>query len=59
MSYMDIMARGGGIVSTVSATRKASLEELVDSGRKRLDSMLHALLRRDHGGGEKRIRVRS
>ncbi|RLB13429.1 MAG: imidazolonepropionase [Deltaproteobacteria bacterium] len=40
MSYMDIMARGGGIVSTVSATRKASLEELVDSGRKRLDSML-------------------
>ncbi len=40
MSYMDIMTNGGGIVSTVSATRKASLEELVDSGRKRLDSML-------------------
>lgn len=40
MSYMDIMLRGGGIVSTVSATRKASFEELVDSGRKRLDSML-------------------
>jgi imidazolonepropionase len=40
MSYMDIMARGGGIISTVSATRKASFEELVDSGRKRLDSML-------------------
>jgi imidazolonepropionase len=40
MRYMDIMARGGGIVSTVSATRKASLEELVNSGRKRLDSML-------------------
>jgi len=40
MSYMDIMARGGGIVSTVSATREASLEELMDSGRKRLDSIL-------------------
>ena len=40
MGYMDIMSRGGGIVSTVSATRSASLEELVDSGRKRLDSML-------------------
>jgi len=40
VSYMDIMARGGGIVSTVSATREASLEELVESGRRRLDSML-------------------
>lgn len=40
MGYMDIMSRGGGIVSTVSATRSASLEELVDSGRRRLDSML-------------------
>lgn len=40
MSYMDIMARGGGIVSTVSATREASFEKLMDSGRKRLDSML-------------------
>jgi imidazolonepropionase len=40
MSYMDIMARGGGIVSTVSATREASFAELVASGRKRLDSML-------------------
>ncbi|MBW2095793.1 MAG: imidazolonepropionase [Deltaproteobacteria bacterium] len=40
MSYMEIMARGGGIVSTVSATRQASLEELMEAGRKRLDSML-------------------
>ena len=38
--YMEIMARGGGIASTVAATRKASLSELVDSGRARLDSML-------------------
>ncbi|MCK5404703.1 MAG: imidazolonepropionase [Desulfobulbaceae bacterium] len=40
LSYMEIMARGGGIASTVAATRKASLSELVDSGRARLDSML-------------------
>ena len=40
MSYMDIMARGGGIVSTVEATRKAAKEELIISGKKRLDRML-------------------
>lgn len=40
MRYMEIMARGGGIVSTVSDTRKASREDLIESGRKRLDSML-------------------
>jgi imidazolonepropionase len=39
-SYMQIMARGGGIVSTVAATRAASKAELVHSGLKRLDSML-------------------
>lgn len=39
-SYMAIMERGGGILSTVQATRKASLDELIASGRKRLDSML-------------------
>ncbi len=39
-SYMDIMAKGGGIVSTVKATRKASFDELKDAGKKRLDSML-------------------
>jgi imidazolonepropionase len=37
---MDIMNRGGGIVSTVEATRKADFQELVRSGIKRLDSML-------------------
>ena len=40
MSYMEIMRRGGGIVSTVAATRAASRTELVHSGRRRLDSML-------------------
>ena len=39
-SYMEIMQRGGGIVNTVKATRKASKEELLQSGIKRLDSML-------------------
>jgi imidazolonepropionase len=39
-SYMDIMQRGGGILSTVRATRAASREELVELGRRRLDSML-------------------
>ena len=40
MSYMDIMARGGGIASTVEATRQADLETLVRTGRQRLDAML-------------------
>jgi len=39
-SYMEIMQRGGGIVNTVNATRKASKEELTQSGIRRLDSML-------------------
>jgi len=39
-SYMEIMQRGGGIVNTVTATRQASVEELLESGVKRLNSML-------------------
>ena len=39
-NYMEIMNRGGGIFSTVEATRKASKEELISTGLKRLDSML-------------------
>jgi len=38
--YMDILRRGGGIISTVKSTKEASLEELIESGKKRLDSML-------------------
>jgi imidazolonepropionase len=34
-SYMDILAMGGGILSTVRATRAASLEELVSQTRQR------------------------
>ena len=40
VSYMDIMKRGGGILSTVKATREASKEELIASGMDRLNSML-------------------
>ena len=39
-SYAEIAAAGGGIVSTVAATRRASLEELTDLTRARLDRML-------------------
>jgi imidazolonepropionase len=39
-SYMEIMQRGGGIVNTVNATRQASTEELLESGIRRLNSML-------------------
>lgn len=38
-SYMEIMAAGGGIASTVRATRLASLQQLIDETRPRLRSM--------------------
>ena len=38
--YMDILAAGGGILSTVAATRAASAEELAAHGRRWLDEML-------------------
>jgi len=40
ISYMDILKQGGGIANTVNPTRKASLNELVESGLKRADAML-------------------
>ena len=39
-SYMSIMERGGGINATVVPTRAATEEELVESGRERLNRML-------------------
>lgn len=39
-SYLDIMGSGGGILSTVRATRAAPTFELVDLGLQRLDVML-------------------
>jgi imidazolonepropionase len=39
-SYLDILAAGGGILSTVRATRQASVEQLLIETRPRLNSML-------------------
>jgi imidazolonepropionase len=38
--YLEILANGGGIISTVAKTREASFETLVGESRKRLDKML-------------------
>jgi len=38
--YLDILAAGGGILSTLTSTRSASLAELVAGAMKRLDIML-------------------
>ncbi|WP_418885035.1 imidazolonepropionase [Aurantimonas endophytica] len=39
-SYQELAAAGGGIVSTVSATRAASEDALFDSASRRLDALL-------------------
>lgn len=39
-TYLEIMAAGGGIMSTVRATRAASQEALLEQSRARLDRML-------------------
>ena len=38
--YLEILASGGGIIATVKQTRAASVEQLVDLARRRLDKML-------------------
>lgn len=38
--YLDILAQGGGILSTVRATRASSEEELMEKARSALDEML-------------------
>ncbi|MEO8648454.1 MAG: imidazolonepropionase, partial [Acidobacteriota bacterium] len=38
--YLEILAAGGGIISTVRQTREADLAELIDESRGRLDKML-------------------
>jgi imidazolonepropionase len=40
LSYQEIAGRGGGILSTVAATRQASFDELLSLGKRRLDRML-------------------
>jgi len=39
-TYQELLAAGGGILSTMRATRAASLEELVATGTQRLHAML-------------------
>ena len=39
-SYEEVARAGGGIVSTVSATREASLEQLVQDALPRLDALI-------------------
>ncbi len=39
-SYLDIQQLGGGIHRTVEETRKASVDSLVDAGRRHLDEMM-------------------
>lgn len=39
-SYEDIARAGGGILSTVTATREASVEELVETALPRVDTMI-------------------
>jgi len=39
-TYLEILAAGGGILSTVRATRRASFDELLDQTRARAASML-------------------
>ncbi|BBE30246.1 imidazolonepropionase [Tepiditoga spiralis] len=40
-TYMEIMEKGGGIASSVKHTRNTTEEELVNLGKKRLDSMMN------------------
>ncbi len=40
-TYLEILAAGGGILSTVRATRSASLDQLIDEARLRLSAMFH------------------
>jgi len=39
-SYLEILEAGGGILATVAATRAASVEALLEHGRRWLDAML-------------------
>lgn len=41
-TYMEIMAAGGGINSTVSQVRAATVDQLIEEARPRLDRMLHS-----------------
>ena len=55
-SYEEIAAAGGGILSTVRATREASLEELIEASRPRLRALIAR--RSHHGRDQVRLRPR-
>ncbi|MBD1556614.1 imidazolonepropionase [Vibrio sp. S9_S30] len=40
--YEEIAKQGGGILSTVKATREASIEELIECSRPRMEALLHS-----------------
>ncbi len=40
VTYLEILARGGGILSTVTATRQATEQQLYDKAKEALDEML-------------------
>ncbi len=40
VSYQEIAAKGGGILSTMKSTRGASLKNLIESGQKRVDHFI-------------------
>ena len=42
VDYLEILEKGGGIISTVRQTRDASFDELVGPARKRLNKMLES-----------------
>jgi len=52
--YLDILAAGGGILSTVRKTRSASLEQLLEETRPRLERMFFY---DDHCRSQDRIRA--
>ncbi len=54
-TYLEIMAAGGGIISTVRATRQASLEELLDQTLQAHTE--HVSARYHHSRGKNRLWV--
>ena len=54
-TYLEILAAGGGILSTVRATRTGSLEKLMNETRPRLNEHVH--LWHHHRRGQDRLRV--
>ena len=54
-TYLEILAAGGGILSTVRAVRTSSLERLM--AETAAAAVEHVQLRHNHSGGEDRLRA--